>query len=107
MIVVLIWSNDADIGERSVMRNCDCPCMRMWVYLCTQVYAYVYFFLLWPSRDSSVGRAADCRGCAYFNVSTKSSVGHWFDSGSREYILRVHLLLEFRLLFDIREYIFC
>lgn len=33
------------------------------------------------SRDSSVGRAADCRGL-------RSSVGHWFDSGSRDFLLK-------------------
>eukprot|EP00984_Skeletonema_dohrnii_P033771 scaffold31425_cov94-Skeletonema_dohrnii-CCMP3373.AAC.2 len=32
------------------------------------------------SLDSSVGRAVDCSG-----VLTKLSIGHWFDSGSRDY----------------------
>ena len=35
------------------------------------------------TRDSSDGRAIDCR-----------SIGHWFDSGSREDLIRgIHLLI--------------
>ena len=38
--------------------------------------------LLPVTRDSSVGRAVDCRRSP---MSTHKSIGHWFDSGSRDF----------------------
>ena len=35
------------------------------------------------SSDSSVGRAGDC---SKYMLNTQSSPGHWFDSGSEEFL---------------------
>ena len=44
-----------------------------------------YFSLIvtQQSRDSSVGRAVDCSGLKL------KSIGHWFDSGSRDLFAKV------------------
>ena len=43
-----------------------------------QIYILFLISLLWQSLDSSVGRAEDCSG------KSQVSLGHWFESGSRE-----------------------
>ena len=41
---------------------------------------YTFRFILYLSLDSSVGRAEDCS----WNKSEQISLGHWFESGSRD-----------------------